>query len=391
MYSMAFRRVSMGFLQVVRAIYFYLIGFSEVEVGILISFATLVSAIHHLTFGWLSDKYGRKPFFIIGSFFATLRMVIFAISTNFWVLAIGQGVGAMGEGAGAGQPVVSGYISDKTDIVKRPSVFSTLAVSNALAATLGSLLAGLPKLFETRLGLDMIASHQLLFWIGALSGVISLILNLPMEEVWSRNPENDLSEKKVARSYSWDVIIKFSLVRSTSGLGWSFIQSMLSLYFFLKFGTGGEVLGPIYATARFISVFSYMLVPVIVERMGDIPAIIASRFITAILALAFAFVPWYNVAIILMVSFRIAIMFTMPIRQTFATSIVDPEETATAIGISNFSRMSLRVVAPTLVGYLFEAVSLSLPFVIGSGLLIANGLLYRSFFGTKMKTNPIEA
>ena len=82
----------MGFLQVVRAIYFYLLGFSEVEVGILISFATLVSAIHHLTFGWLSDKYGRKPFFIVGSFFATLRMVIFAVSTNFWVLAIGQGV-----------------------------------------------------------------------------------------------------------------------------------------------------------------------------------------------------------------------------------------------------------------------------------------------------------
>jgi MFS family permease len=212
-----------------------------------------------------------------------------------------------------------------------------------------------------------------------------------MEEVWSRKSDNDISEEKVAKSYSWDIIVKFSLVRSTSGLGWSFIESMLSLYFFLKFGIGGEVLGPIYATARFISVFSYLLVPVIVERLGDIPAIMASRFITAFLALAFAFVPWYNVAVILMVSFRIAIMFTMPIRQTFATSIVDPEETATAIGISNFSRMGVRVVAPTVVGYMFEAVSLSLPFVIGSGLLVANGLLYRSFFGSKSEDKNLKA
>jgi hypothetical protein len=76
-------------------------------------------------------------------------------------------------------------------------------------------------------------------------------------------------------------------------------------------------------------------------------------------------------------------MFTMPIRQSFATGIVDQEEIATAIGISNFSRMSLRVLAPPIVGYLFRYVSLSLPFMIGAGLLTVNGLLYRVFFQPK--------
>jgi hypothetical protein len=73
----------------------------------------------------------------------------------------------------------------------------------------------------------------------------------------------------------------------------------------------------------------------------------------------------------------------MPIRQVFATGIVSPEETATAIGVSNFARMGLRTVAPTAAGYMFEAVSLASPFLAGSAFLVVNALLYRSFFQVK--------
>ncbi len=386
MASMAFRRISMGFLMIVRAIYFYLLGFNEVEVGLLLSIATLVSAIHHLTFGMLSDRFGRKPFLVLGGIFATLRMVIFAMFTDFWMLALGQGIGAMGEGAGAGQPVVSGYISDKTGIIDRPLVFSTLAVANALAATLGSLMAGLPNFFETSLGFDMIAAHQILFWFGALGGLVSLLFVILLKEAKTEKVMRTASEadaQEGPRRYPWGVIAKFSLVRSTSGLGWGFIGSMMSLYFFLRFGVGGEVLGPIYAVARFLSVFSYLLVPMMMDRYGDVPTLVASRIATAVLAAAFSLTTWYPLAIVLLVAFRVLMQFTMPIRQSFATGIVDPEEIATAIGISNFSRMSVRVLAPPVVGYLFRYVSLSLPFMIGAGFLMVNGLLYKVFFQPK--------
>ena len=386
MFSMSFRRISMGFLMVIRAIYFYLLGFNEVEVGLLLSIATLVSAVHHLTFGMLSDRFGRKPFLVLGGSFATLRMVIFAMFTDFWMLALGQGIGAMGEGAGAGQPVVSGYISDKTDILDRPSVVSTLAVANAIACTVGSLMAGLPKYFETNMGLDMIAAHQVLFWIGALGGLVSLLFVILMKETRTERVERKAPEataQERSRGYSWGVIAKFSLIRSTSGLGWGFIQSMMSLYLFLRFGVGGEVLGPIYAVTRFLSVFSYLLVPIMTDRYGDVPTLVATRIATAVLAAAFSLTTWYPLVIILLVAFRVLMQFTMPIRQTFATGIVDQEEIATAIGISSFSRMSLRVLAPPIVGYLFRYVSLSLPFMIGAGLLAVNGLLYKVFFQPK--------
>jgi MFS family permease len=379
----------MGFIMILRTIYFALLGFSPLEIGILLSIATFVSAIHHISFGVLSDRYGRKIFLLVGAVFATLRLVIFALSGSFWMLALGQGVGAMGEGAGAGQPVVSGYIADKTDLRDRGQIFSTLAITNALASTVGSLMAGLPAVFKNIFQVDIITAHTYLFWIGAVICSLSFITLLPIKDIKPVYPQTEEQvDEKIDKN--WGIVAKFSIVRSTSGVGWGFIQSLMSLYFFIKFNIGGEVLGPIYSLARFLSIFSYALIPRVVERWGEIPPLVASRIITAGLAIIFSFTNMFPLAVIVLVALRVMIMFTMPIRQTFATGIVDPRDTATAIGISNFARMSLRTVAPTIAGYMFEAISLTTPFLIGAVFLVTNGLLYRQWFQPKKESRNNE-
>ncbi|MCK4424646.1 MFS transporter [Candidatus Bathyarchaeota archaeon] len=385
LYSMASRRVVMGFLQVVRAIYFALLGFDPITIGFLLSIAAFVGAVHSITFGLLSDRFGRKAFLLLGGFFATMRLVIFALSTDFWLLALGQGVGALGEGVGAGQPVVSGYITDKTNSRKRAPVFGTLAVTNAIATTVGNLMAGLPTYFQESLRLNMVEAHSLLFWFGIVASAASLLLIIPIEEVKLKKGRQREVKRGFLEVKSWDVIGRFSLVRSTSGLGWGLIGSLLPLYFFIRFDVGTETLGPIYAVTRFLSIFSYLLMPRIVERFGDISTIIASRLLTAGLTAAFPMTGSYPLAVALLIVFRTIILFTMPIRQSFATGIVAPEETATVIGISSFSRMTLRSIAPTLAGYMFETLSLSLPFLSGAGLMAVNAILYRAFFQPKNK------
>ena len=380
---MSVRRISMGFLGVVRAIYFAMLGFSPIEIGLLLSLATFVSAIHHITFGMLSDRFGRKPFLILGGIFSTLRIVIFAVSSDFWMLALGQGLGAMGEGVGAGQPVVSGYIADKINMEKRSSIFTALAVSNGLAATVGSLMAGLPAYFQSSLAMDMIGAHSLLFWIGAVGGVASIMFTLFLKDVKPVKIVKEAKKRKTLTTKSWGIIARFSLVRSTSGVGFGFINSLLSLYFYTQFGVGGEVLGPIFALARFLSVFSYIFVPMVVKRFGEVQSLVASRIISAILTVFFAIATSFPLAIGLMIAFRVILMFSMPIRQSFATGLVDPSETATAIGVSNSVRMGLRTVAPTIAGYMFENISLTMPFFTGASLLIVNGMLFRKFFKPK--------
>ncbi len=376
--SMFTRRIVMGFLQVVRAIYFALLGFSPVEIGLLLSIATFLSAIHHITFGYLCDRYGRKPFLILGTLFAAARTALFAVSTDFWVLALAQSLGAMGEGVGAGQPVVSGYITDKVDAGDRPNIYSTLAITNGIATTIGLSFGGLPILLENRFAYDVVSAHQLLWWACTAVNLISLVFLFPLKE--GNRVARGGGQGRGSGIKNWGVIAKFSLTRSTSGLGWGMIDSLMTLYFFERFMVGTDALGLIYALARFLSIFTYLVAPRVVERFGAIPTIVATRMLSAAVTVMFALSSWYPMAVSLMVLNRIIVLFTMPIRQTFASGMVSPEETATAIGISNSARMGVRTLAPTLAGYMFESISLTLPFFTGAVLMVINGGLFWAFF-----------
>ena len=379
--SMFTRRIVMGFLQVVRAIYFALLGFSPVEIGLLLSVATLISAVNNIVFGYLCDRYGRKPFLILGCLLSSVRTGLFAVTTDFWLLALAQGVGAMGEGVGAGQPVVSGYITDKTDPLDRPNVYSTMAITNSLAATIGLAFGGLPQYLESSMGFDVVGAHQLLWAACTVVNLVSLVFLFPLRESHTRMVEG--KPRKSMKIRNWGTIFKFSLVRSTSGFGWSMIDSMMTLYFFYRFSVGSDVLGPVLALARFISMFTYLLVPRIVDWLGAINTLIISRGISSVLTVGFALTSWYPLALVLMVLTRLAVLFSMPIRQTFASGMVDPDETATAIGISNSARMGAQTIAPSLAGYMFEAVSLTLPFFTGAVLMALNGVLYWHYFRDK--------
>ncbi len=386
-FSMASRRVALGFTFLVRPTYFALLGFSPTVIGILLSLATFVAALRHITFGLLSDRYGRKLFLLLGSVCATTRLIIFAISTDIRLLAVGQGIGALGEGSGAGQPVVSGYITEKTSEAQRSSVFTTLGVTNALATVVGFLMSGLPAFFRSSIGVNLIQGHSWLWWIGAIASIGSILLVIPIREVKHLRKEDQHKKENFMGVRSWAVIARFSLVRSLSGVGWSLISSLLPLYFFLRFGVGSEVLGPIYAFSRLFTILSYLLIPKVTGYFGAIGTLVGSRVATALIATALSVTNWYPAALLLLIVFRIVAHFTVPIRQSFATTLVASEETATAVGVSNFSRMTFRTAAPTATGYMFEAVSLSLPFMLGSILIAANAALYRIFFHSKTKPN----
>lgn len=383
--SMFVRSIPSGFMMVVRVIYFSLLGYTPLEVGLLLSIAQVVSAVHHISFGYLCDRYGRKPFLILGGVFATLRLVIFAVSTDFWMLALAQGIGAMGEGVGAGQPVVTGYITDKSNPKTRPGIYSALAITNGISAMIGNYLGVLPEFVQSTYGLDVVAAHQILWGIAAVVCGLSLFVIMPLKEAPSRVKKTEQKKEASQAPMNWGTIAKFSVVRATSGLGWGLVGNMIPLLLFYRFRVGSEVLGPVYALSRFVSIFTYVLVPRIVARFGDVRTLIGARILSCIAVVCIGLSPGYNMAIMFIVLNRIVLMFTMPIRQNFASGIVKPEETATAIGVSNSARMGVQSIAPTLGGYLFETMSQTLPFFVGATLILLNAALYWVYFKPKDK------
>jgi len=371
------RRLVMGFLEVVRPIYLSLIGFSPLQIGLIMTTGTVMSAIDSLVLGSLSDKYGRKPFILFGSITSTLRMVIYALSQDFWVLMIAQGMGAVGEGAGAGQPIVSGYIADKTKTSDRPHVFSVLAISSALSTAIGSLMAFLPAYFQDSLRVDEVSANVHLFWIGVVLNGLAIAFALPIRK--ARRPIEDRRDRPVT-NLPWGKVRKFCVVRATDGLGMGLVSQLLPLYFHLRFGVGSEDLALYYAVARLLTIPTYLFAPLLAVKLGNIKCLIISRLITGAVIMVFAMAPTFPTSITFFMAYRLLFEFAMPMRQAFSAGIVEPHQTGTLLGISNAARSFVQSLAPTIAGYLFEAASLSLPLFSGAILLALNGVQYHLFY-----------
>ena len=377
--SVATRRVVMASLQVMRNLYLYSIGFDLVAIGLLSTIAMVVGAIRSGVIGIISDRYGRKPFIIVGGALSAVRLFIYATSMDFTLLAIAQGVGAFGEGAGAGQPSVSGIIADKSSQSDRTKIFSVFAFTNALDAMIGSLIASTPKTMQAAWLVSEAQSYQTLFWVGVLFSILSFVLILPVNEDNSYKTSPRTS-KNLLPTKSLPIIYRFSFVRAIGGFGFGVAEDLIGPWLKIAFGVGEEVLGPIYAVARFIVMFSYLVVNRVARILGDITTIALSRVLSAIAFFAIPLSPDYTIVALLLIIYRITLTFTMPLRQAFITTVVDPSERSAAVGISNLSRMSLRSIAPTIGGFLMQSISLSLPFYFGGAIIAINGLLYRVFF-----------
>jgi MFS family permease len=377
--SVATRRVVMACLQVMRNLYLYSIGFDLVAIGLLSTIAMIVGAIRSGVIGILSDRYGRKPFIIVGGILSSVRLFIYATSVDFTSLAIAQGVGAFGEGAGAGQPSVSGIIADRSSRSDRTKIFSVFAFTNALAAMVGSLIASTPQTIQTIWLVSEAQSYQTLFWGGVLFSILSFLLVIPVNE---DNPEK--SSLRTTRSLlptkSLPIIYRFSFVRAVGGFGFGVAEDLIGPWLKIAYGVGEEVLGPIYAVARFIVMFSYIFVDKVARIFGDITTIALSRVVSAIAFFGIPLSPDYTLVALLLIIYRITLTFTMPIRQAFITTVVDPSEKSAAVGLSNLSRMTLRSIAPTIGGFFMQSISLSLPFYFGGVIIAVNGVLYRVLF-----------
>jgi len=204
-----------------------------------------------------------------------------------------------------------------------------------------------------------VGSNILLFWIGAVLNGLAVIFALPIKD--TRRKKEDRKDIHLT-DLSWKEVGKFCIIRSTDGLGMGLVSQLLPLYFHLRFSAGSADLAPFYALARFLAIPAYFFAPIFADKLGNVKCLIVSRIVTGAVLAVFAMATNFQISTTLFVTYRLLFEFAMPMRQAFSAGIVDPRQTGTLLGISNSARSFVRSLAPTIVGYLFEFVSLSLPY-----------------------------
>jgi MFS family permease len=420
------RTFGYGFLSVILSIYLALIGFDGLQVGLILSASLLNSIFFNLIASFYANRIGRRRLLVIYSLLMSLSGIIFFVTDNYTILIVAALIGTInvtGSETSAFLSLEQAILPRTTkDIKKRNISFAIYNMVGTFAMSAGVLLSGFPDVVEQFYhGLDLIDSIKILFLIYSALGLANILIYLRLskdievvaavaeeESIFNgTDPEHSKfcntgerenlsrSIKKGIRTFKKSLLVPSRLsptskeiVTKLSGLfaidsfaGGFVIQSIVSLWFYTRFGADLSTISYILSISGVFTAFSFIASARIADRIGLINTMVFTHLPSNILIIFVAFAPALPIAAILYLIRMALSQMDVPARQSYIVSVVKDEERTAATGITNISRNISQALSPSVAGYILQATSfLFAPFLIG-GLLkvIYDVALYFNF------------
>lgn len=375
---------------IVVPIYLAVIGFQGFLLGLLFTVTALVSALLSASIGLLADRIGRKPFLIVIPFLTAFASLIFAFSHVTGVLFVCAALGSFGRGAGAGagtigpyQPAEQAFLADAVPVRQRNSLFGRIG----FASSLGALIGGGPLIALAVL----LSSHQTAlqyrfdFLFAAACALLAGLFALPLRETphpASKSASVLHKQRTHIRlsSFTWRILFRLIITNSINGLAVGFFGPFITYWFYIRYGAGPVEVGVLYTIINLGAMLVNLVSAQIAARMGLVRTIFITRVLQAALIIPMVLAPafWLAGAIyfIRMMVQRIG----LPLRQSYVMGVVSPEERGRVGALSSLPSQASSALSPTLAGYLFDHVAITLPFELGALLQGLNAALFFLFF-----------
>jgi len=383
--SRAVRTFGYGFLSVTLAIYLSLIGFDKISIGIILMTALVNGIIFTLLSSFFADRWGRRKMLVIFGALMSLSGFIFFFSQNYFALILAALIGTINiTGTEVGpflsieQAIIPQTCSDK----KRNSAFALYNMLGTFAMSGGVLVGGLPEYLQIALGLGAPASVKPLFLLYSVLGIATIAIYALMSrrvEISSDAHSRPISQ--VLSPESRKIVAKLSVLFGVDSFAGGFIiQSILSYWFFIKFGIDFAQISYIFAAAGVLTALSYLAASRIANRIGLVNTMVFTHIPSNVLLMLVPVAPTLLLAVGLLLARMSLSQMDVPTRQSYIVAIVRPEERVAASGLTSISRNTAQAISPSITGYILQFLSLSAPFFVAGGLKIAYDIaLYLNF------------
>src|SRR3989454_952370 len=267
----------------------------------------LSRATYALVISFLADRIGRRKTLV---FFALTDFVggtLLFVSRDWWAPVLAGIVGNMTVGAGEVGPFLSleqAMIPKTCRPDRRTLAFSAYNLVGYGASSAGALLAGLPNYI----------GYSPLF----LGYLISGLLGAALYSVLSGNVEPDPGAAKRSALSPWGrpIVAKLSALFAIDSFGGGFIgQSILSYYFYLRFGLDLSTLGVIFFATQLVTALSFLLAERIARRIGLLRTMVFTHVPSNVLLIAVAFAPTALSAVFLLLCRQSLSQMAVPSRR----------------------------------------------------------------------------
>jgi MFS family permease len=361
------------------------LGFSELQIGALVTGTLLGSALLTLATGFWGGPLRQRSILLAASLLMFATGLGFLALHSFVPLFALAVIGTLNPSAGdvsvflpAEQALLSQVAADR-----RITAFARYNVCGNLAGALGALATGLPDKLARLFGAATQDAARWGFLAYALIALVVAFLyrGLPREPALGR-----ASRAPLAKSRS--VVLRLAALFSLDSLGGGLVvQSLLALWLFKRFGLSVSQVGSVFFACGVLSAFSQLLSGPLARRIGLIRTMVYTHVPANALLILAAFMPTAGLAVTMLLLRMSLAQMDVPARQAYVMGVVPPEERAAAASVTNVPRSLAAAVSPVLAGLLLSHTSFGWPLVIGGGLKILYDLLLLQQF----RAHPVNA
>jgi len=358
-----------GILSFVLPIYGKELGATALEVGGFFSAFSFVAVIVWPFLGRALDRWGRRPFLLLGLLGYAVAMLVFCLADTVWLLTIARFV----QGLGQAFLWLSAYtiVADVAAETGRGHGFGVIDEATNRGAIIGTT-AGFTAIFTLEgFGLGW---EQIWFWLFA-SYTVPALLALWVGWRGVRETRPQATTRPVeSRPVSGQLLALMGIVFVT-GASTAMVWPLLMV--FLQDALGAEVweLSLAYLPAALISAYLPSRMGRIADRLGRKMPMIAGLLVGA---LASALIPHLRSIVPLIILWAVESLgytASVPAERAFVADIAGEDTRGASYGLYTFAYFLGAALGPLAGGWLYDNLGHAMPFYLNTAVLLAGALL----------------
>ncbi|KUO89825.1 MAG: hypothetical protein AT712_05985 [Caldivirga sp. CIS_19] len=289
-----------------------------------------------------------------------------------------DGKGVIGTETGPFQSVEVGIIPK---LARNPG--RVLGVYNLLGYSFSSLGSFSIPLLSHFITSDTIIMAKLVF---ILYIIMSMLLILVYRKIMNIEVGHNGMSKNLPGLLLHQDVRNLSVLFALDAFGGSLItQSLLTLWFYLRFHASASSLGIVFGISSIITAISLIIAPLIAERIGNLHTMVFTHITSNIFLILIPFMNslyWAVVFLFLRQSFS---QMDVPTRQAFISQIFNDEERVKVFAVTNIFRNISSLPGPVLVGFIFSLRLLYLPLVMSGAIKLSYDVTIYKLYKNKAR------
>ena len=374
--------LNLGFSVIMPVLPYYSqnMGASAFDLGLLMASYSVMQLIFTPILGELSDRFGRKPIFLIGLFGYGASFLIYGFATQLWMLFAARMMG--GILSGGIYPASLAYIADITDHKDRGRIMGLLGASSSLGMIFGPVVSG--GLSTWGLSVPFFATAAASFAFGIMG---SLLLKESRAVDVHRLRPHKISILSPLRSSQW-ILFVLALVVTLLISGF---QGTFAYYIMGRFHitdapsimpvlgmtmtlSGPGIMAMLFAVMGITGIMCQgVLLGEAIELIGERYTVIAGLFIAGTSFFLILVAPELASLMIFSCMLAMGTGLVIPCLNSLVSKRTDEEHQGAAMGVLGSYHSLGRIAGPPAGGLLYD-VNMNLPYILMGFVALAGAL-----------------